>query len=83
VVGFFNTYQLSGEEHFLTAALRAWVYIEQRVVNRANGEWYAKLTPGGRPYSAEEHSDACLVGPWKCPYHNSRVCYEMMERLAK
>jgi cellobiose epimerase len=83
VVGFFNAYKISGEEHFLTAALRAWVYIEERIVNREHGEWYAKLTPKGRPYSAEEDSDACLVGPWKCPYHNSRVCYEMIERLAK
>ena len=65
------------------SALRAWVYIEERIVNREHGEWYAKLTPKGRPYSAEEDSDACLVGPWKCPYHNSRACYEMMERLAK
>jgi mannobiose 2-epimerase len=83
VVGFFNAYQLSREEHFLTAALRAWVYIEERIVNRVQGEWYAKLTPKGRPYSAEEDSDACLVGPWKCPYHNSRACYEMIERLAR
>lgn len=83
VVGFFNAYQLCGEEHFLTAAVRAWDYIEEKIVNREHGEWYAKLTPEGRPYSAEEDSDACLVGPWKCPYHNSRVCYEMIERLAE
>jgi cellobiose epimerase len=83
VVGFFNAYQLCGEEHFLTAALRAWVYIEERIVNREHGEWYAKLTPKGRPYTAEEDSDACLVGPWKCPYHNSRVCFEMIERLGE
>ena len=83
VVGFYNAYQLSGEEHFLKASSRAWDYIEERVVDRAHGEWYAKLSPEGRPYTAEEDSDACLVGPWKCPYHNSRVCFEMIERLAE
>jgi mannobiose 2-epimerase len=83
VVGFFNAYQISGEEHFLEQSIRAWEYIEANIVNRTHGEWYAKLTPKGRQYSAEEDSDACLVGPWKCPYHNSRACYEMIERLAK
>jgi mannobiose 2-epimerase len=83
VVGFFNAYQISGEERFLEQSLRAWKYIEDRIVDRVHGEWYAKLTPEGRVYSEQEDSDACLVGPWKCPYHNSRVCYEMIERLAK
>ncbi len=82
VVGFYNAYQLSGAGHFLHAALRVWDYIEERIVNRTHGEWYAKLTPEGRPYTAQEDSDACLAGPWKCPYHNSRACYEMIERLA-
>jgi mannobiose 2-epimerase len=83
VVGFYNAYQITGEEHFLTAALRAWIYIEEHIVNRVQGEWYAKLTPRGRPFTAEEDSDACLAGPWKCPYHNSRVCFEMIERLGE
>jgi mannobiose 2-epimerase len=82
VVGFYNAYQLSGKEHFRDQAYRAWEYIEQKVVDRVNGEWHAKLRPDGAPYREDEDADACLVGPWKCPYHNSRVCYEMMERLA-
>jgi mannobiose 2-epimerase len=81
VVGFYNAYQLSGAERYREAARRAWDYIEDKVVDRAHGEWHAKLTPGGRPFTAAEDPDACLVGPWKCPYHNSRVCYEMLERL--
>jgi len=81
VVGFYNAYQLSGEEHFLDAAVRAWDYIEEKIVDHEHGEWYAKLTPDGRPYTETEDADACLVGPWKCPYHNSRVCYEMLARL--
>jgi mannobiose 2-epimerase len=82
VVGFYNAWQLSGGEHFLEAAQRAWDYIEKKVVDKVHGEWYAKLSPQGVPYTEKEDpNDACLAGPWKCPYHNSRVCFEMMERL--
>jgi mannobiose 2-epimerase len=81
VVGFYNAYQISGKERFFDHAYRAWEFIERKVVDRAHGEWHAKLKPDGTPFTESEDSDACLVGPWKCPYHNSRVCYEMMGRL--
>ncbi|HXN48058.1 MAG TPA: AGE family epimerase/isomerase [Bryobacteraceae bacterium] len=84
VVGFYNAWQLSRDVRFLEASRRAWEYIETHVVDRVHGEWHAKLTPAGVPFTEKEDpSDACLVGPWKCPYHNSRVCFEMMERLEK
>ncbi len=83
VVGFYNAYEISGEARYLTAAHRAWDYIEAKVVDRVHGEWHAKLTPRGVPLTAKQDPDACLVGPWKCPYHNARTCYEMIERLGK
>ena len=82
VVGFYNAYQVSGQEHFRTAAWRAWEYIEDKVVDQVHGEWHAKLKPDGTPWKADEDADACLVGAWKCPYHNGRVCLEMMARLS-
>jgi len=81
VVGFYNVFQISGQGRFLEASYRAWEYIEEKIIDRTHGEWHAKLRPDGRPYTEKEDGDACLVGPWKCPYHNSRVCYEMIERL--
>jgi mannobiose 2-epimerase len=83
VVGFYNAYQISGEERFRELAYRAWEFIEAKVVDRVHGEWHAKLKPDGTPFRESEDAEACLVGPWKCPYHNSRVCYEMLERLEK
>ena len=82
VVGFYNAYQVSGQEHFRTAAWRAWQYVEDKVVDKVHGEWHAKLKPDGTPWKAEEDPDACLVGAWKCPYHNARVCLEMWGRLS-
>lgn len=81
VVGFYNAWQIAGEERFRTAAWRAWEYIEDKVVDKVHGEWHAKLKPDGTPWKADEDPDACLAGAWKCPYHNGRVCFEMMARL--
>lgn len=81
VVGFYNAYQLTGEEPFRTAALKAWTYIEEHVVDRVHGEWHAKLSREGVVLTEAEDPDAVLAGPWKCPYHNARVCFEMLNRL--
>jgi len=81
VVGFYNAYQLTGDVKFREQSERAWDYIESHVVNKTHGEWHAKLSPEGRPFAEHEDKDACLAGPWKCPYHNARVCYEMLRRL--
>jgi mannobiose 2-epimerase len=81
VIGFYNAYQLTGEEKYREASRRAWDYIETHVVDRVHGEWHAKLTREGVPLREAEDADAVLVGPWKCPYHNARVCYEMLDRL--
>jgi cellobiose epimerase len=81
VVGFYNTYQLTGDERYALAARRAWDYIEARVIDHHYGEWYAQLKRDGTPYSEQETPDQVKVGLWKCPYHNSRACLEMMERI--
>lgn len=83
VIGFYNAYQLSGDPRFISAARKAWDYVDARLVDRSHGEWRAKLTRTGEPLSTAQDPDAVLVGPWKCPYHNARLCYEMIERLTE
>jgi mannobiose 2-epimerase len=76
VVGFYNAYQLSGQERFALAAGRSWQYIEDKLIDRVHGDWFKEL-----------HHDGTLepttfkTGPWECPYHHSRTCFEMIERL--
>ena len=82
MVGFYNAYQLSGDKDFFDASHQLWRFISERVIDRAHGEWHAKLKPTCEPFTAAEDGDACLAGPWKCPYHNSRACLEMIARLS-
>ncbi|MBI9050353.1 MAG: AGE family epimerase/isomerase [Anaerolineaceae bacterium] len=76
VVGFYNAYQLSGEDHYQKAALRVWEYIQQHFVDRKNGDWFKVLEEDGTAIL-----DHVKVGPWECPYHHARMCMEMMVRL--
>ena len=78
VVGFRNAYELTGKEHFLKASEKSWDFIEKYIVDRQHGEWFWLVSRDGRP-----SHDKYKVDPWKCPYHNSRTCFEMMERLDK
>jgi cellobiose epimerase len=76
VVGFLNAYQLSGQEHFRKAAEESWDFIEKYIVDRQHGEWFWKVSREGIP-----SQDKFKVDQWKCPYHNSRTCFEVMARL--
>lgn len=76
VVGFLNAYQMSREERFLRAAQRSWSFIVARLVDHKNGEWFWLIRQNG---TTDPERDK--AGPWKCPYHNARVCFEVMERL--
>jgi mannobiose 2-epimerase len=76
VVGFLNAYQLSGRQHFLHAAERSWAFIQKCMIDREFGEWFWLVSKDGVPDRRKDK-----VGPWKCPYHNSRACFEVMERL--
>ena len=76
VVGFLNAYDLSGEGHFRAAAERAWEFIGKYIVDHKHGEWFWKVSRERVP-----SNDQYKVDPWKCPYHNSRMCFEVMVRL--
>lgn len=76
VNGFLNAWQRTGEEAFLMAARAEWKYIQEHLVDpRAGGEWYWLLDAQGRPYRGRPE-----VEPWKCPYHNGRMCLEVIRR---
>lgn len=77
VVGFLNGYQKSPEQKkYLEAALDIWGYIQNYMIDKRNGsEWFAALDQDRNPLEKP------IVEPWKCPYHNGRMCFEVIKRL--
>ena len=78
VVGFLNAYELSGEEKYLDISLAAWQFINDHLVDRKNGEWYWSVKNDMQPNLIDDKA-----GFWKCPYHNSRMCMEVIERQSR
>lgn len=77
VVGFINGYQkLPREKKYLEAAEDIWRYIKNHMIDKRPGsEWFAGLDAEGSPLEKP------IVDPWKCPYHNGRMCFEVIRRL--
>ncbi|MGN0701182.1 MAG: AGE family epimerase/isomerase [Oscillospiraceae bacterium] len=80
VVGFLNAYQRGyGDAEYLNIADRIWDFIKNVIVDkREGGEWFSQTDDNGS-FAAFKPT----VDPWKCPYHNGRMCMEAMDRLAK
>ncbi len=76
LVGFYNAYQLTGEPKFNDAAQASWTFINEYMVDHKLGEWYWGVDENLQPLAHEPK-----VSAWKCPYHNSRACFEMIARL--
>lgn len=78
VVGFLNAWEKwPKKEYFLEAARDIWEYICRVIVDKREGsEWYWRVDEIGKPIEGEP-----IVEPWKCPYHNGRMCMEVIRRM--
>jgi len=76
MVGYFNAYQLSGDQEFLDYSLQSWEFIFNYICDWLDEEWYWSVDKEGRPRTENEKA-----GFWKCPYHNGRACMEIIRRI--
>ena len=75
LLGFLNAWQKTGEERYLDAAAHQWAYIRDVLCDpRPGSEWFWSVSEDGRPDGQP------FVEPWKCPYHNGRMVFEIMRR---
>ena len=75
VVGFFNLWDHFGAQSGLENALASWDFIKSSLIDRENGEWFWSVRADG-----SINRDDDKAGFWKCPYHNGRMCMEIIER---
>ena len=54
-------------------ALAAWHYIREKLVDSKDGEWWWAVLPDGSLDLSQPK-----VGFWKCPYHNTRMCLQVL-----
>jgi mannobiose 2-epimerase len=80
VIGFYNQYRKTPEKtEYREASENVWNFIKTYVIDKREGsEWFMHVNDCGEP-----EMDKPIVEPWKCPYHNGRMCMEMMRRLAE
>ncbi len=76
VIGHVNLWQHFGDAHALEVAGRCWQYIKEKLVDNEGGEWFWSINEDGTVNRTDDKA-----GFWKCPYHNTRMCLEIIERM--
>lgn len=75
VIGCINAWQITGERRYYDAAVKTWNYIKEHFIDSRNGCWFKYLDVNGKPLREDKAS------MWNCPYHNSRMAFELNRRL--
>lgn len=76
IVGYMYAHKNSERADYRHKAEELWNYIQSQLKDGENGEWYWSRLSNG----IINHKDD-KAGFWKCPYHNGRMCMEMIEHF--
>lgn len=74
-VGFLNAYQISGNPGYFADSQHTWDFIQTKGIDRKFGDWYESVARDGAPLVRAK------LSVWKCPYHNSRACLQIIKRV--
>ncbi|GAA4322710.1 cellobiose 2-epimerase [Mucilaginibacter gynuensis] len=78
MVGFYNAWQVSSDVKYAELSTQVWHFVKQHILDIEKGEWVWGITADGKLMPGEDK-----VGIWKCPYHNSRACIEIINRISQ
>ena len=76
MVGFFNAWQLTGNETYFFDSFNNWRFVKNKILDKERGEWLWGIKEDDSTMQGEDK-----VGIWKCPYHNTRACLEIINRI--
>ena len=76
IVGYMNAFEMTGDEKYLNFSLNCWGYTKQHFVDTKNGGWFSSVSAEGVVGRGDK------AGFWTCPYHNGRMCLEIIERVS-
>jgi mannobiose 2-epimerase len=74
-IGMINAWQLTQNEEFLDITEKNFEFVEKYIIDLKKGEWIWGVYADYSPILKDK------AGFWKCPYHNSRACIELIKRL--
>ncbi len=75
IVGFYNAYQITKDIKYYNAVINNWEFIKKYQIDKKYGGWHYLLHKDNTPDKSQ-----LKIGLWKCPYHNSRMAFEILER---
>ena len=75
--GYFDAWEISGEEKFLDYAINCWNYVRDHFIDKTNGGWFPSVGPDGEVRRSDKAAN------WTGPYHNSRMEIEIIERVER
>ena len=77
LVGLVYAWKISGKRQYLETLNKTWQFIQAKIIDKTNGEWYWSVDEKGNPTTNNDKA-----GFWKCPYHNSRALIEVVKILS-
>lgn len=76
VVGFSYAARILNDDRYANIATKCWQFIQQYIVDSTQGEWFWSVKADGSVNCSDDKA-----GLWKCPYHNGRMCMEMIDLM--